>query len=400
MSWRSWGLWLALAAATSGCTVGDHNRNDINRVSREKLEQVLSATTKPAIKSNSRDRILNYAQAREIVTKYGNLPNQNLELYFLPKTNTTVQPAQPAAVEVRRLGCAGFMNQYADELADLEASIPEKSERNRLILGDPDNNFVASRSRENQTSNMCGLLGIDTYNVMGKPNFFVQIDQETGLKGVKENTKYRITIRFEEDSLRTLKKKTDGVFILDTAESAALGLVVAGPYAAAGAALESLIDGLWAGAEGKKVPRDAIVIDKRENISGLSEKSADTYGILRTAKDLGADSVAVVPYQGGVGVLYLRGIEGVMSIRGGVSLITNRAGVNHLFEKLPYKIAGMATRVGYEGFVAEHCRGTDTDTKIIYQPSPDNHGGGRKGEGPGGNGGSSSGRNIGGAGGK
>ncbi len=63
------GLAIALAAAVSGCTVGDHSQNDINKFSQERLEKILSATTRPASKPASRDRTLSHEEAVEISLK-------------------------------------------------------------------------------------------------------------------------------------------------------------------------------------------------------------------------------------------------------------------------------------------------------------------------------------------
>ena len=387
------GLAIALAAAVSGCTVGDHSQNDINKFSQERLEKILSATTQPVSKPASRNRTLSHEEAVEISERYGNLPANDLSMYTpieVVYPSAASQPTtRPAAkkvqmTEVRRLDTTGPINQYVDEIKDLRNSIPEYSERTRFVVGNPDESFIGSRSRENQTSNRDGLLAVDYFSNGKNRGIFVQIDQVTGINGkLKERAECDITVKLGQASTQSLKKKTDGVFVADTAVNAGFGYWLGGPYGAAGAAAETAIDGLWSWIEGTRVPRDALISDKRINVGNLTGKDADVYNVLETAEKLGADSIALVPYKEGMGILYLRNAKEVKYSEDGAIVRTERKGVNYL-AKVFYKALIMGTRIGYDSEVVRHCHG-DGDTKIIREPCPDDCGGGRTG-GPGGNG--------------
>lgn len=391
---------ISLGALAAGCTTADFGRDQINIIPKQRLEQVLNEKPMPA-RIKGRDRVLRYSEAVAVASTFGNLPNQSVQLYFVSAGGN---PRDQSAAEARRLDTTGPLNAYADELLDLQNSLPSLSERRRMIIGNPDSTeMVASRGAANQASNTCGLLGVDVYSKSGKRNFTVGIKEVTGLKGVREQSVYETVIRFGQPEIKTNKERADFILGLEALEDGGMAFWAGGQYAALGAVVERGVDALWSLAEGRRVPRGSFIQDRRENLGALEGAAADTYNILATAKDLGADGIAVVPYntngEQGVGVLYLKRINSFSPINGGpinggIAVRTNRLGANHLCS-FAHRALGMATRVGYDGRVVHECNEGKDKPYIIpgggitggESGAPGGNGGGPSGGGSGGPGG-------------
>jgi hypothetical protein len=380
------GLVFALAAAGGCFPTANNTRSDINRVSVKKLEDALVEPPKPETKEKTRNRTLSAEEARAVVAEVGIPPAQNLNIYFMPK---------PGAVERREMNTTGMINGALDEIKDLEAALPMDSDRISIILGAPDyKKKVATRGAANQASNTCGIVGVDRYTVKGKKikGVRVAIEEQTGLKGTREESRYKTYISFEtDDSVSVSKKRADWVMGAEAAEGALIACLFTGPWGAAGSGLWSLTDAGWSLAEGKEAPRGSRVYDNRENV--VPGRGAECANVLRKAKDLGARAIAVAYCEDGVSVTYLTDSTLVGRDNNGVFVYTTKEQGDHLY-KLLYNLAHGFTTAGADGIALQGCN-EKTHTHII---SGGGSGGGRTG-GPGGGGGGAGGGSSGGPGG-
>jgi len=391
---------LTATLALTGCATSDHRISDIMKIPPANIK-LLSEQARAYENSHKKEVVAtsqNYLTGKEtqnILARYEHLPMQNIELYMpLPSSPVrAVGEQENLVLAPRRLDTTGVLNPYLDEVKSVEESMPEKAERRRFVLGPADAD--TERGRDNQLSDLCGILGIDTYttkgngnSTKGNGNFLIEIDEVTHLgENFREEKDYNIKLTFGEESFREMKKRIDWMYVLEGVESAGLGFLAAGTSGIVGSPAEHAVVGLWGYVEGLEAPKGTFMSDSRVNVGKLEERVADVYTVFEQTKELRADSLLVVPYstqeEQGTAYVFLRSPLKVESGKNSVTITTNQKGANHLKMLLL-----RALRVGTRVWCGEN------DTKRIVEkggdPCPPAFGGGQTG-GPGGTGGASGG---------
>ena len=123
---------------------------------------------------------------------------------------------------------------------------------------------------------------------------------------------YNIKLQFGYQHFVAEQKTFDKQLFVNTALDVGVALPF-GVIPAAGFAGHNLIEGCIAWFGGKIAPRGTTLVNGAQYITGLPAPVAHTYSILEGAKRIGADGIILNPYNGGIGVTYVK--NGVNDIR-------------------------------------------------------------------------------------
>lgn len=322
------------AGALAGCTTANYNSNDVTRINNSDLDhrytQFVNSAQTPLYRSGAASQF-DATLAEKTIKSFD---------HAIPRGNFTVYSIQPvdgkSDLTGSSINTAGPLNAVTDELILYKALVPADTERSTQLVIGPADHLVLSRSEANQLSNTTGLQALEFYGPTTAPAYFdIAVNESTGVNSkLRNEATYTVNIKFNvsEEKLRLRKERADGVFALETAETAALGYALFNIPGLVGGVSVKGLEGIIGLAEGSHAPTGTQILNGQHYV-GLPEREAIVSHILQTAKKLGANDIVLLPLQSqgeSLGVIYATNAKNVKLDGETVSFTTTIDGVNHL----------------------------------------------------------------------